>query len=245
MGIFSAKKCTICGKKIYFNYRYLVGGIVCTDCLYASGLFYASPSPTRDEVLKRIEGIKIKKEFIATQKIEDYILINENDKTWVATTGIKKYNFDDLVDYELIENGGSISSKGLGKAVAGGLLFGGVGAIVGGVTAKTKTKNILEEFKIVITVKDFDYPTLTINLLSGLPLKIPAEIQKVRKTAQEIISLLILIKNTQEEAKTNNFNKENSQFSVDDEILKFKDLLDKNIIIQEEFEKKKKQLLEM
>ncbi|EPZ54444.1 hypothetical protein H477_3583 [[Clostridium] sordellii ATCC 9714] len=48
------------------------------------------------------------------------------------------YNYKDIIEFELLEDGESITKGGLGRAVAGGVLLGGVGAIVGGVTGIEK-----------------------------------------------------------------------------------------------------------
>ena len=64
-------------------------------------------------------------------------------------------------------------------------------------------------------------------------------------TAQNILSVLQIISEgnirTQEEV----VQQQGSTNSVADEIMKFKELLDKGVITQEEFEAKKKQLLNL
>lgn len=59
----------------------------------------------------------------------------------------KIYKYSDIVDYELLEDGESITKGGLGRAVVGGALFGGVGAVVGGVTGHKKKYSCMHEFK--------------------------------------------------------------------------------------------------
>lgn len=53
-----------------------------------------------------------------THIIGDYLAINQNEKTWSPFPYKKVYNYSDLIDYEIIENGktiySSISSKGAG-----------------------------------------------------------------------------------------------------------------------------------
>ena len=78
--------------------------------------------------------------FTATKKIGSFIEFDEINKRWLVPDGFlgrKKnpriYNFDDVIEFELLEDGETITKGGLGRALAGGILFGGVGAIVGGV----------------------------------------------------------------------------------------------------------------
>ena len=48
------------------------------------------------------------------------------------------HRYSDIVSIVYEENGTDVFNKSIGGAVAGGILFGGVGAIVGGSTAKAK-----------------------------------------------------------------------------------------------------------
>ena len=81
----------------------------------------------------------------------------------------------------------------IGRSVAGGLLFGGVGAIVGGSTAKKDTiiehgtdtsihnREIKHNYTVAITVKDISSPVIYINVGSDTALK------------DEIVSLMKVI----------------------------------------------------
>ena len=78
----------------------------------------------------------------------------------------KIYNYSDIVDFELLEDGESITKGGLGRAITGGLLFGGIGAVVGGITGGKRSKSICNSLKIKITVNDMRSPVVYINLLA-------------------------------------------------------------------------------
>ncbi len=60
------------------------------------------------------------------------------------------FSYDDIISYELLQNGESITKGGLGSAIVGGAMFGGVGAIVGRITGSKKTKQEISEFRIKI-----------------------------------------------------------------------------------------------
>ena len=181
MGLFSKRKCDICGKEIgIMGVISLVEGIACKECFSKSGMNRLNGLPHINEVRDRINGKKILKTYTATHKIDNVIMLNVEDKTWTAFPFAKIYKFKDLIDYEIIENGSTVSSKGIGRAIAGGLLFGGVGAIIGGVTAKSKTKNILNGLFLKIVINDFDNPNLMIDLLTvKKPITNPIGIQTV------------------------------------------------------------------
>ena len=50
------------------------------------------------------------------------------------------FNFSDLMSYELIEDDSVVTSGGVGQALIGGALFGGFGAVAGGITGKRVQK---------------------------------------------------------------------------------------------------------
>lgn len=189
---------------------------------------------------KQVNNIK---EFNPTKKVGNYFYIDENKKQWVIPDGvfsekIKKahiYNYSDIVNFELIEDGNSIAKGGLGRAVVGGALFGGVGAVVGGITGKKKLKKTCSKLQIKITLNNLDKPAEYINLIMTEFKKDSFVYQTAYKSAQEIMALL--------EIMTISDKLIDNPISNTDEILKFKKLLDEGIITQEDFEKKKQELL--
>lgn len=178
-------------------------------------------------------------------KILGKFQIDDTNKTWLIDnrnilnkTMPKIYNYSDILDYELLEDGESIASGGLGRALVGGVLFGGVGAIVGGVTGNKKSKSICNSLRIKITTNDINNPVVYADFLNTSTKKDSIIYKTWFDLAQKCLSTLQVITNgNQEEVK------EKPVESSADEILKFKNLLDQGIITQEEFEAKKKQLL--
>ena len=158
------------------------------------------------------------------------------------------YRYSDIVCFELIENGESVVSGGLGRALVGGALFGGVGAVVGGVTGGKKSASICKNMQIKVTVNNINNPVVYIMFYtdSADPWGLRKDDKKYVRlfaSAQECLSIFQLIC----ESKKNTTNKSlvGNYVSGADEILKFMELLDKGIITQDEFEHKKRQLLEL
>lgn len=255
MGFFSLKSiCSNCEKEVGLNRYKIAEGWICPACFKACG--YNSLTPIR---LKKVQDIKnditeINKqnnliiEFNTTKKVGGFIEIDEHKKQFLIKNGglgIKKnqrvYNFNDVIEYELLEDGESITKGGLGRALVGGVLFGGVGAIVGGVTGGKKTKNIINSLKIKITLNNISSPTVYINIIQS-PTKSNSIIYKTcYDSAQQILSIFDIIQNENNKQKDIN----NSSNSPADEIVKFKALLDQGIITADEFDSKKKQLLNL
>lgn len=49
-----------------------------------------------------------------------------------------------------------------GRAIVGGLLFGGVGAIIGGVTGKKKGKSLVHEMELLFSTSDLENPYISV-----------------------------------------------------------------------------------
>ena len=186
-----------------------------------------------------------------TKTIGTYFQIDDNNKKWAPLVGIFKpqvagiYNYSDILEYELLEDGDTLTKGGLGRAVIGGALFGGVGAIVGGVTGGKKQKKIVTSMSIKITTKNMDAPTIYINFITGKTKTNSSIYKAATYCAQETLSTLAQIVAQNEDAQPDPTQNPSSETGPADEIRKYKQLLDDGIITQEEFESKKKQLLNL
>ncbi len=180
-------------------------------------------------------------------KVGEYFWANTSEKVFRVAGQTGKCEYSDLVDFELCEDDTTIAKGGVGRALVGGALFGSAGAIVGAATRKTS--DVCKSMYIRITVKSVGM--LKIILVSG---NTPRDsfIYKVAKDcADKIISQLEIIAATNkldDTAPTPNLTDNSSSdktqsFSVADELLKFKQLLDMGVLTQEEFDSQKRKLL--
>ena len=190
--------------------------------------------------------------FGMTKQIGNYLWINENKKTAAvprtnfigAVTGINAFKYEELLDFELIQDGSSIINKGgLGRAAVGGLLFGGSGAVVGTLTGARKQTQTCTELRIKLTLNNTAIPYLFIDFIKGASFKKDSMIyRQLADSAQAVMSMLQIISKSTNEEQTQQAVTVNVSSSAD-EIRKYKTLLDDGIITQEEFDAKKKQLL--
>lgn len=249
-----AKECLVCGK----NIGALTGkvkindGIICIDCWTAAGFdksmqSLSSATNYSSNDIKNIIEEKNKKSslirnFHPTKQFGN-VAFDDNSKYFTikhSKNNIDLFKYDQIVSFELLEDGDSITKGGLGRAVAGGVLFGGVGAVVGGITGTKKTKKVCESLKIKITLRNSLVPVVYINYIL-LSTKTDGIIYKTAyRQAQDVMSYLQIVTDMIEQ---DNNQPIQASVSAADEILKFKQLLDAGIISQEEFEAKKKQLL--
>lgn len=100
----------------------------------------------------------------------------------------KLYNTKDVIGYEVIEDGKTITSGGLGSAVVGGALFGGVGAIVGSNTGKKVSRKVTTSLKLKLTMDSIVSPTLYVDFIKlGKPVNLDRSAEEL---VQETISVL-------------------------------------------------------
>lgn len=99
------------------------------------------------------------------------------------------FSYSDLIDCELIEDGNSvIKTSALPKAIAGGILFGGIGAVVGGITGKQTEKKYCDKLSIKFTVKNCKHFSINLDLIKKKTKKDSKEYKKAFNHAQEILS---------------------------------------------------------
>jgi ribosomal protein L37AE/L43A len=252
MGFFDKKvTCAVCQKEIGLNrFRIADKQWICPKCYKMAGLKLTDSTSKMnvDDIKARMkakeENQKQLDAFNPTKKIGSFMEFDDNQKKWVVLSGIlgkrnksTVYNYSDIVDFELLEDGESIAKGGLGRALVGGALFGGTGAIVGGITGKRKQKGICNSLKIKITVKDINNPVIYVNFITSSTKKDGMIYKSMIKDAQECLSTLQVICDQQKQQDNK------SSGTNADEIRKYKELLDDGIITKEEFEAKKKELL--
>ena len=101
------------------------------------------------------------------------------------------YNLSDILEFEYIEDGTSQVKGGLGSALVGGALFGGVGAIVGGVTGTKNTKKVVNEMKIKFVIKS-DIPTVDYLSIKSAP-SVKSDSQQYRTYIKQLHEILAIL----------------------------------------------------
>lgn len=246
-----AKECLVCGKSMgaFTAKNAVADGHICLDCWVKTGLAPASGSLYTGAAIKEIISIRERNQsliasFKPTKKV-GIISFDDNTQSFIIAKSKKiqdLYYYNQIVDFELLEDGHSVTKGGLGRAVAGNLLFGGVGAIVGGITGAKKTKGVCDSLKIKITFRNNPIQNEYIPFITT-PTKTSGFIYKgAYQSAQDTLSALQLavdmVNNTPVTAAP-----VQQAASGADEILKYKSLLDAGIITEEEFNAKKAQIL--
>lgn len=231
--------CSECGIRLEKDFKKLDNKVFCKTCYNDRKL------KNKEEHKNELIELQSKaKNFISTSNVEKYIYFNDDIQEiyipdfWTKPTFIK---YAEILDFELLEDGNSISSGGVGRAVAGGVLFGGAGAIIGGITGKKKSTNIATSMQIKITTKDINNPVIFIKIFKGDHKKGSLLYNSFQKNAHKIISMLQIAVDKVNQNNTSLI-QEPSKSKVDD-LKDLKDLLDSGILTQEEFDSEKAKIL--
>lgn len=206
------------------------------------------------------------------KKFENYYFdLKDNQILEIQNIFTKKYriiDFKDVLSYSINKtehNDSKTQTKrkhGIGRAVVGGVLLGPIGAAVGGLTSKKETQTISKDF--------VDHLGVVINLTDGTSFEITyfdstlkADNSLVAASIKQVNQLATVLETGIENAKrqqsttvaisSNKAKEDNAQPATQsspdtdplDEIKKLKGLLDIGAITPEEFDAKKKQLLNL
>jgi hypothetical protein len=127
----------------------------------------------KNKLLKLVNDVKgSNKIFINPENTKAIVLdeINKKVHLFSPTNNIKlDYNFDDIIQSEVIIDGNTVTSTNRGSQlmgmVAGGILAGGIGAIVGGLSGGKTSKDEIKNIELKLTINDMNNSIFRINYL--------------------------------------------------------------------------------
>ncbi|MHC1724212.1 MAG: SHOCT domain-containing protein [Aminipila sp.] len=186
-----------------------------------------------------------------TLYVNDYLEIDETNKQIAIFEKVllSDYalvcilDYSDLLSYQLLENDKTITESqfGLGSMIWSDIVYGEEdGAIVGSNLATKESRTCATSLKLKINVKDISTGPIYINFFDGDLYTDGSSYEYFYNIAQQILSALESIKN---EIDTDKTIVSKAPIGTADEIAKFKELATQGIITEQEFEDKKKQLL--
>jgi len=119
--------------------------------------------------LDRLEGFSSTKKLVGPWGL----IAIDNASKQVAfkegTSGIRKYAYSDILGCEVVEDGETTYRKSgaLGRAVVGGIIAGGAGAIVGGISAKGQENREVKTVDFKLLLRDTSNPSFRIRFFDA------------------------------------------------------------------------------
>ncbi len=157
-----------------------------------------------------------------------------------AANSINYVEFNKIIDCEILEDNTTIMKGGIGRALVGGVLAGGVGAIVGAGTRGLS--DIVKNLAIRIITNDISNPMVMITLINSDTKRDGLFYKNCMASAQEIYSTIVSVLNSGKTSKQTLSESIDSE-SVSDQIRELAKLKGEGLLTEEEFNKKKKALL--
>jgi hypothetical protein len=207
---------------------------------------------TADEIhLSKIEGFS---HAALSGKLVSAIAVDKNKKKIcfvfegsISSKGkpntAKIYSFNDIMQSEIVVDGNTLvktsTTSTVGRAILGGILSGGVGAVIGGVTGKKSHNEVVNNIDLKICVNDSVNPFYKVRFLDLECKKgdvIYDDSYEKVETWHAMISIFIKEAEVKEDVLK-------SESSNADELLKLKELLDSGLITKQEFNDQKKKIL--
>lgn len=208
-------------------------------------------------ITKKITGIDNTYVLAVDQENQNVIFLTENTK--------KIFPFNQLICVEVIEDNTVISQKSslrtIGGAVVGGVIAGGAGAIVGGLSGDSQQNKKVSKVQVKLKLRDIKNPSFTIDcfdcktmILGGEPVKPNSGMdgniyKKGLQDALTIVDTLGVIidandRITKDEHMSHSLSSNTHQTnSVADELTKLLELKEKGILTETEFNNQKQLLL--
>jgi hypothetical protein len=154
----------------------------------------------------------------------------------------KYYDFNNVVDCEIIEDNSTIMKGGVGRAVVGGVLAGGVGAIVGASTRSSS--DIVRMLEVKIVLDDIVEPVLTMKLILSETERDTITYREALSFAHETHAAMVSMISSSKKDEVSKVNVvEGIEETATGKIKELAKLKDEGILTEEEFTAKKTELL--
>ena len=212
---------------------------------------------------RKSEKEKIYKEFIDENNFiaEQEYLINDYSKIMLDEThkkiamyngkGLKCFKYEDLIDFEIVENGSSIIQSKIASTLAGGILLGGVGALAGA-NGRKQINDLCNSLILKLYFSNNGAVCITEKINDRPIYKNSVEYQSLSSTVDNIVSVLKYVKqqadyfvysnSTVSDKENNKIEDMKETFSIN-QLEKLAELKEKGIISEQEFEESKRKIL--
>jgi len=176
----------------------LAAGIFCILCHLIIGVIKRSNQKDKAEFDARIKELA----FIIHKEVEYNSLalyVDDTNKKWIARARMydkepRIFDFEDIMDFELYDDGNSIMRSGFGGALVGGAAFGVQGAMTGAIVSRG-TSNTCAAMQVVIRLNNLDCPHITFRLVFYKIGRNSLKYNTAFEAAQKFMSVLTYMQN--------------------------------------------------
>src|SRR5699024_7751338 len=184
-------RCDICSNEVTRDKIYeMRDADVCKKCLPDVSFteYFKMPFKKLEDFQDRLVGNASQFEY--TRSVGNIFRINEDKREILLASG-EVISFDDVVKFELIEDDHTVAGGGVGRAVVGGVIAGGAGAVVGALTGNKRGN--CKSLQVKLTTKNTKSAANYITFISNKTKKKSKEYEESVNLAQETMSLLEII----------------------------------------------------
>lgn len=241
----------------------MIIGIIIAVVVVIAIITFASVSKDNQKLEETVTAVASNESalsnFTATKTIEGplgtyKVCVDEaNEKVaYISKEGTKVFSFEDMISVELLESGVTISKKStartLGGALVGGVLAGGAGMVVGGLSGSSRERRKVSSIIVKVTLRDVSNPSLNIVCFENYKLPPYSDEEGMYLfygPAQEIVdTLTVIIDKVDARSPKTETSVNPTSNSLSDEIAKLHQMLKDGIITEEEFSKMKDKLIQ-
>lgn len=172
----------------------VVFAIFCVVAYIASVLLRRDAYVKNEEVIRN--GLPINVDKIITPSLLQTVYIDDTQKK-IAIREKEKvsiYDYEDILGYEVQEDGESIAQGRMGSALVGGLVFGMAGAVIGSAGSRKQT-NKCSDLSLVIFLNNLSVPKETIKFILAPTDKTSAAYKDAKERINEALGAMKYIEN--------------------------------------------------
>lgn len=202
MGLFGKKEvCCMCGGKLpMFTSVALADGKICPNCRAQGTQYITLPERfTKADMQQNFADAAQNEKLYNIFYPKDYpngLEVDYQNRLFAVAPkkALKQhtayiFRFDELVDYSVNQDGHTIQKSGAGSALVGGILFGGVGLVAGGLMGR-KSKETITHMDVTLRLNNRWASEVKINIVSTEIKKGSAAYNLIKASTEQLLQVL-------------------------------------------------------
>lgn len=168
--------------------------LIIATIIFLAGAFTMLYKSNSDPNEKTFDEKLEERGFVISKKVEvgqATLYVDNENKKWTlrgsSMPKIKRFSFDQLLEYELFEDGSSIVSGKSGSALLGGVLGGSIGATIGSSGSRSVSETVSTS-QIQLIIDDLSSPSITLDLIKGSISRGSISYREYRKKAHKMLA---------------------------------------------------------